>query len=154
MPTKEITDEVSDDIMIEWLFDRRIVAYNIRTLTRASLQQWSEMVYECIEGWPDDQPYLALHDLSFRGVIMPYVTVFGKKALNIAVYPDAEERITALCRSKPNFRAKVALVISDQLSGHIGNIFAQNEMLATPKINVKYNVFTSREAALEWLQDS
>lgn len=133
--------------------DKTIVAYVIKKLDRTILDQWIEIAFNTIESWNDDQPYLALHDLSHSGVVMLYWSISRHKLLNIAVHPTGENRLEKIIKAKPAFKAKVAVCTSSNFSGNLGNTIATLSARQPSSGFVTYRSFFEQGDALDWLNN-
>jgi hypothetical protein len=116
------------------------------------LQKWSAVACDVLRDWPAGRPYLALYDLSARGVVINYLDLVKTRMFSLGITEAGEKRVLAEVASRENFGARVALYASLTQSGFIGRLFAQVDAQRIRFDNfVGYNVFYEREAALNWL---
>lgn len=148
IPAVEEIDEVAQGISCLWYADRQLVVYQITEISSQIVKTWADVVYQTIENWPADRPYLALHDLSRPGVSLFYASMVSFKTKNIAVLPSAQERVKAIIDAREDFRARIALNFNYTLSGKVNNLLAARQQ-ETPTII--YKVFYNQESALHWL---
>ncbi len=134
----------------ELLSDGRIVSYTLTSLSVNTLYPWSTVILSSIEAWPKERPYLALHDASAKGVSVPLMGLMGSDLLNVGVTHTAQQRVRDLLETYPQFRIRLAVVLSGKISGQ----FAFSRFRKTTPLNdrIETAVFISRQRALEWLQ--
>jgi hypothetical protein len=69
----------------EWLADRQIVLFKVTSMAREDVDLWMNTVKETMLAWPDDMPYLAIHDLTGKGVpLTPYARARAEELIPIA----------------------------------------------------------------------
>jgi len=136
---------------LHWHLDRSIVQYVITKVSPHVLNQWSDIVIRNLKNWPEQTPYLALHDLSNRGVGIAYATQVQFDILNLAIRPAARDKAEDLIANQEGMKATVALLFNSFHSGYVGQTFAR---LSGSKLSlVKYEAFYDRVAALDWLKE-
>jgi hypothetical protein len=131
--------------------DRKIVSYVVYEMTPLSLATWTSAALGIIENWPAQRPYLALHDLSYKAVIMNYLMLVENNILNIAGQPSAYSQVERIIGTKSEFHAQVAVNILTTFSGNLGRVFAEIVMRGERSPKIEYEVFHSRPKALRWL---
>lgn len=144
---------VNDALELEWYAGDTIVAYVLSGMSPEILQTWSDTALDVLAHWPIGKPYLALYDLSQRGVVMDYLSLVQKKMFSLGVTEAGEERALASIAARENFSARVAMYTSIRYTGNIGRLFARIDALRELYNQcVHYDVFYKREAALDWLK--
>jgi hypothetical protein len=143
---------VADALELEWYAGDTIVAYVLSSMSPEILQIWSDTALDVLAHWPVGKPYLALYDLSHRGVVMDYLGLVQKKMFSLGVTEAGEERALASIAERDDFSARIAMYTSIRHTGHIGRLFARIDALRELYNQfVQYDVFYRREAALDWL---
>lgn len=139
----------NQDIQLELIADRKIVAYTLTSAKLATLAAWSELAVQQLKDWPLDQPYLALHDLSYPGAGLVYLAAVEYDVFNIGVTPVRRKEVDALIDQHPNRLLALAVVISASLTGGI----MQLKLLRPDPHNqrIRAKAFFDRAAAIEWL---
>jgi hypothetical protein len=143
---------IDDALELEWYAGDAIVAYVLYSMSPEILQKWSAVALDILYDWPAGKPYLALYDLSARGVVINYLDLVKTKIFRLGITEAGEEHVLANIASRENFAARVALYASSTQSGFMGRLFAQvdAQRIRFDKF-VEYNVFHERVAALNWL---
>ncbi len=144
------TEQIIEGLYQEWYADGRLVAYRLEHANKEIITAWSELVVKNLKTWDSAKPYLALHDLSYPGVVMKF-SMIQKNLLNLAVTDQAQQQIDDIVSPYADFRAQVAILVSIQLSGYLASTFAEFEALRQRSKNISYRVFTERDSALKWL---
>ncbi len=148
----ERVSTIDDALKLEWYAGDTIVAYVFDSMSPQILQNWSTVALNVLDNWPVGKPYLALYDLSARGVVINYLSLVKIRMFRLGITEAGEEQVLANVASRENFTARVALYASSTQSGFVGRLFAQVD---AQRIRfdrfVEYNVFYQRETALNWL---
>lgn len=135
------------------LEDGSIVSYSISSIGPGSLMPWRESILKTLKGWPDDRIYLALHDLSSKGVSVSFLCLSGREIFNIGITQMGQTQIDKLLAERPNLNIRLALVVSSQHSGQVTARMGMSHTRTThPQIQVQ--LFFEREAALSWLSEA
>lgn len=146
------TVQVVDSLYQEWYDDKYIIGYRLEDFSPDILKKWTAVAVDEIKSWSRERPYLALHDLSYRGVVMK-LTAMRNSLLNLAVTEDGLDQVEKVITPESGFKAYVALIVSVQFSGYLASTFATLEAHRHYRQNVEYRVFSERVAALTWLRD-
>ena len=148
----ERVSAIDDALELEWYAGDTIVAYVLYSMSPQILQKWSAVALDVLHDWPVGKPYLALYDLSARGVVINYLDLVKTKMFSLGITEAGEKKVLASVASRENLHARVALYASLTQSGFMGRLFAQvdAQRIRFDKF-VEYNVFYQREAALNWL---
>lgn len=152
MVMSEQNNEVFAGLELEWLFQRQVVVYRLTAVTTETVNRWVDLVEKTILAWPEDKPYLAIHDVSERGVSLQYAVLVSYAYMNIGVTPAGLKRISTIFEQDPNRYARVAIIFNSSLSGRIGKTLTHGESSADPRI--EYSAFYNQEMALKWLSSS
>ena len=142
---------VMNGLDLYWYSDRRIVKYVISAVNATLLDTWSQAVIDILKEWPDGQPYLALHDLSDRGVSMSYAAQVKFNMLNLAIRTNAIDKVKQILDKKQEFNARVALLFNSYHSGYVGQFMARQGR--NPLLNVDYDMFYEEAGAFQWLSE-
>ncbi|MBL8154612.1 MAG: hypothetical protein JNM70_10555 [Anaerolineae bacterium] len=135
------------------LEDGAIVNYTISNIGPGSLMPWRESILKTLKSWPDDRTYLALHDLSSKGVSVSFLCLSGREIFNIGITQMGQTQIDKLLASRPGLNIRLALVVSAQHSGQVTARMGMAHSRSThPQIEVQ--LFFEREAALTWLREA
>ncbi len=144
----KISPGISQDI----LDDGKIIAYTVTDLNIVSLNDWNDTILESLKNWSDDNSMLlTLYDLSSKGVAVPYLVLNEYQIYNVAVTPSGRAKVDALLESRSNLRVRVALVLSETVSGKL--TLKRGHKTQEMALRVQYKVFFKRDAALEWLRN-
>ncbi len=147
----ECIDHITEAFQRRWFANSQIVAYKPLDGNRQTIMQFGQTTSATISQWDRQRPYLAIHDLSSPGVALAYSTKF-KNILRPGVTEEGTESIKSIIEDAQHFRAKIAIVVSLQFSGHITSMFAQLEARHQQSDHITFEVFTEAEAALNWLR--
>jgi len=143
-------EEIATGITREWLYEGRIVSYTANSVSVASVNAWSDTALETLETWPEDQPYLAMHDVSQPGIGLLFLTAVESDIFNIGVVPSARQRVQEIVDSRPDWQLALAIVVSASLSGRMTKLLFQQ---AQPGSRIQVKAFFHRSAALKWLDE-
>ncbi|MCQ3932651.1 MAG: hypothetical protein DPW16_19550 [Chloroflexi bacterium] len=135
-----------------WLDDGRIVIYRLSSVMEKTWDEWGRMVMENLETWPDDQPYLAVHELNAKGVGLTYAHSNHYDVFKVAITPRNQQEFEEMLVSRPNLYVRLAIIVSRELSGQVifkKAIQLQNE---DPNARVIGKVFYDEDAGINWLR--
>jgi hypothetical protein len=143
-------ESANEHLQLLWLEDQRIAHYKLSSPLRTVIDQWAGLTVRTIEGWKLDQPYLAIYDLSSPGVgfIFSRQTNFVLGLLGVT--HDGEQQVQQLLRQRPNFRSKVAVLLSQQHSGHVVSLLSTRRLPNFPDRQIL--IFYELAKALQWLK--
>lgn len=156
VPMPFVPDEVErirPGITCEWFSNRQIVAYKITAMSPTIINDWAALALKNLEAWPDDRPYLALHDLSEPGVSLQYATLVGFDTINMGIIPANRPHVDAIIKTKSGLIARVAMSFSLSLSGQINKVLADGKF-NTDQSYVIYRAFYNRNKSLSWLTEA
>lgn len=135
-----------------WFFDRKIVVYRLTTVSRNILRDWSELVMETIKSWPDDYPYLAMHDLAATGVSLQYAVSVSFETSNTGVLPEYRQQVYSILNSRSTLGNRVALTFNLMLSGRLSKTLVKMQRIGlTNPQPVQYQAFYDQVDAVQWL---
>lgn len=146
------TETIIPGLDLQWYLEDRIVKYILSNVTTQLLDTWSETVLKLLQNWSDSQPYLAVHDLSDRGVGMSYATQVRFDMLNLAIRQTALDKAEKILSERKQMPNRVALLFNSFHSGYMGQLFARRSG-SSLSANVEYEVFYDPDSALAWLQE-
>jgi hypothetical protein len=134
-----------------WLDEGAIAVYTVTQIGSKTLVSWRDSILETLKKCQADRPYLALHDLSAKGISMGFLAASGREILNVGITRFGQEEVEALLAQRPELKIYVAVVVSSQTSGQITarlampNVHAGNDQIVT-------KAFFEQTAALNWLR--
>ncbi len=146
----EIIEMPSENLELRWYADRRMVVYKLYSGDTTTVMAWSRIAVETITNWRTPKIYLAAHDISCPGVAMRYSSKF-KNILLPAITDQGMQAVQQTINNPALFQARIAILVSDQFSGHITQVFAQLEKHRQKSDHILFNVFTEECSALNWL---
>jgi len=149
----EHVEEVYTGITLEWFLNRKVVAYKITAVSKTIVDRWASHALRILREWPEDQPYLALHDLSWPGVSLQYAVMVDFQTTNIGVTPAGWDQVARLIETRCGFQARVALNFNLSVSGHANKALAdyRNEHRRLVRPIIEYRTFYDRSKSLTWL---
>ncbi len=129
-----------------------IVSYSITQIGPSSLIPWRESILKSLKSWPDELPYLALHDLSSKGVSVSFLCLSGREIFNIGITQMGQVQIEKLLAERPKLNVRLALVVSSE---HSGQITARTGMshLRSSHPQIETELFFEPDEALNWLHE-
>jgi hypothetical protein len=148
----ETVEAIGEGIVREWFFDRQVVGYRLTRASQIIIQDWSKLVLETMEAWKKGKPYLALHDISTKGVSVQYATMVNFDLMNIGVTDSGRALVTEFLDRHPDFRARIAIGFNLSISGQVSQVVMDRIKSQHP--SVQYRTFFNREKALIWLSES
>lgn len=143
--------EIAPGLHREMLADNRIVVFKPKAIYSSVLISWMDEALRLIKNWPENVPYLVMHDLSSRGVALVYGFSNNHDLFNLGVTEDGRQKMQEVLRTRPALRGRLAIVLSSRLSGRFVNRQAQQPLEDSPQIESR--IFLDREAGLAWLQE-
>ncbi len=143
-------EEIATGVTREWLNEGRVVSYTVSAVSVASINAWSATAIDTLEHWPEDHPYLALHDVSQPGMGLLFLAAVGNDIFNIGVVPSAQQRVQEIVESRPDWQLALAIVVSASLSGRMTKLLFQQTQ---PGSRIQVKAFFHRSAALKWLDE-
>lgn len=148
--TPDAIDEISPYIRRCWYASRRIVVYEIFDISRTIINEWSALTISTIQAWEKDQPYLALHDISCRGVAMKY-SGLHLNIINPAITDEGRARLFPTPADEANFQGCLAALVSIHFSGYFTRVLTTKALRHQSAQQLQHRIFTEKEAALHWL---
>ncbi len=136
-------------VLCEWSADKQVVSYTLTSAKLSTLTAWSELALKTLQDWPKDQPYLALHDLSYPGAGLVYLAAVEYDVFNIGVTPGRRKDVHQLLEVNPTWQLALAVVVSASLTGGIMQLKLMRPDSQNQRVRVK--AFFDRNSALEWL---
>jgi hypothetical protein len=134
-----------------WLDERAIAVYTITQIGSSTLVSWRDSILETLKTWQVDRPYLALHDLSAKGISMGFLAASGREILNVGITRLGQHEVEALLAKQSDLKIYLAVVVSPQTSGQITarlampGVHAGNDQIVT-------KAFFEQAAAITWLR--
>lgn len=147
----EKVEELRPGVVCEWFSQGRIIAYRLTKVSQAVVTDWMNLALQQLAAWDKKQPYLALHDLSTRGISVQYATLVEFDLMNIGITPAGRDQAQAIFEAHPSFRARVAIGFNLSVSGQVSQVVMDRIRSQHP--SVQYKAFFNRDQALAWLQD-
>lgn len=146
-------DQIAPGIKREWFNDGKIVAYTVSAISTNSIIAWKDTVLTSLEQWPaENRYYLAMHDLSSHGVSMPFLVLTGFEIFSVVLIKTGRVNLERIMANRPDLRIRLALVLSDAMSGKITMSRGRDPNAYSERIETK--IFLARDAALEWLRET
>ncbi|MCC7449677.1 MAG: hypothetical protein IT324_19820 [Anaerolineae bacterium] len=125
-------EQLSPTLSREWIADGHIVVYTLQDGTRTTIDRWVKAFTADIAAWPEDRPFLVIHDFSARQVTTtPYGREGGDKLVNV----------------RPEVKGRVAVLLPKTIAAHLIRLFLDQHT----KGGRERRIFTSREDAIKWL---
>ncbi len=149
----ERVTKINDTLELEWYKGDSIVVYVLSKMSPEVLQRWAEVALDVMRNWPPGNRYLALYDLSHRGVVTGYSNLVKRRMCRLGITEAGEERALASIAPRKDLGVRVALYTSMTYSGQLGSFLAEIDAHRTRSSQiVKYDAYFDREAALDWLK--
>ncbi|NJK80573.1 MAG: hypothetical protein HC876_01545 [Chloroflexaceae bacterium] len=148
--TPDEIDEISPYIHRHWYASRRIVVYDIFDISHDIINEWANLTVETIRAWDPQYPYLAVHNVSRRGVATKY-SALPLSIINPAITHDARASLFTTSEEDARFRARIAGLVSIQLSGYYVQVLTSMLLRHQPSRKLEVKIFTEKPAALSWL---
>jgi hypothetical protein len=141
-------EQSQQGIICERLHDA-LVAYTLTSAKLATLSSWSELALKTLQQWPKDQPYLALHDLSYPSTGLVYLAAVEYDVFNIGITPGRRKDVNLLLEANPTWQLALAVVVSASLTGGIMQLKLMRPDPQNQRVRAK--AFFDRNSAIEWL---
>ena len=124
-------EKIAPGITCEWLHDRALMTYTVRSVARPSVDAWLKHIKQHMMAWPLDRPHLVLQDLSDETTgSTPYV----------------RERTQEIVKWRPELKTHLALILPRTFQGRMIQFFVQAQRDSVARI------FFSSTEGLAWLQ--
>lgn len=128
-------EEVAPGLYRAWLEDQRIVLFTVETLTRQTMDQWVAAVWDVIDHWTADTPYLGLHVVrSFPAGFTPYI----------------RQRVRETFSRNNDVPGRTAVVLPRSLVLDLVQLFFRFQKRGTRQ----WRIFYRYEDALAWLKEA
>jgi hypothetical protein len=138
------------EVTRDWIDDNRIVLFRLHAATASAINHWSETALQTLQDWPQDRPYLALHDLSQPGIGLLYMMAVQYDVFNIGITPDGRKCAASMIRARPDWLLSLALVVSYSLTGRMAKL--RVFQTDTEDFHLQTKVFFNLRSAEEWLR--
>lgn len=136
-------------VLYEWGADKQYISYTLTSAKLSTLTAWSELALKNLQEWPKDQPYLALHDLSYPGAGLVYLAAVEYDVFNIGITPGRRKEVNELLDANPAWQLALAVLVSASLTGGIMQLKLMRPDPQNQRVRVK--AFFDRNSAQEWL---
>lgn len=143
--------EIAPGLYREMLANNQIIVFKPKAIYSSVMSSWTDEALRSLQAWPDELPYLVMHDLSSRGVALVYGFSNNHDLFNLGVTEEGRNKVQALIESRPKLQGRLAIVLSSRLSGRFVNRQAQQPLQENTQIESR--IFLDRDAALAWLQE-
>lgn len=127
--------ELSETVRVEWYLDRQIVCYTLLSSSRQTVDTWAKKAIRVLNTWDENQPYLALYDVSKIVALTPYGRTRSQEIAEVA------QRV----------RGAYAVVLSDSVLSHVIRLFVERRLRKQRRTH-EHVITHSKAEALEWLQ--
>lgn len=131
--TSEICD-LGDGVKVQWLHSGKILLFDTGGNARNTVERWFLTLEGLFQQWDEHEPLYLLHDFTLGGL-----TPYGRKRGTDAANLERKHRKTV-----------TAIVLPKGILAQAVRLFAQAELRLRDNKNIR-EVFTSREAAINWL---
>jgi hypothetical protein len=149
LPLPEDVEKIAAGLTREWYAERRVVLYRLGMASDDIVRRWADLVWDTLNAWPHDRPYLALHDLSQPGVSLQYAALVNFDMMNIGVTIEGRVRVERWFDDHPQQNAKVAVNFNLSLSGQTNRTLMN--FLSREHPAIRYKTFYNRGKCLKWL---
>lgn len=151
MPQPVLTSSTlaAPGVYLDWYSSPRIVGYRLTEMNAGVEKAWASLVAKTLTDWDLETPYLALHDLSARHVVLPYMRS-SSTLLTVAVTTAPSEAVRQIITDS-RFRARVAILVNNEVSGYLVNTLSQLELMKKSRQSVMYAIYEDITTALGWL---
>ena len=147
--------DINNALRVEWYAGDAIVAYVPLEMTQRVLRTWSNTALDILREWPLEKPYLALYDLSERGVIFRYSFFTTGNMFSLGLTEEGEAQVAEIVAPRENFTARIAMNTSLRHSGYVGGVQAKYNILKQAhKQTARYDIFYEKQAAFKWLMQT
>jgi ribosomal protein S4E len=148
----ETIEQVHPQIVREWYFDKRIVAYRLTNVSQEIVNAWANVIAKTLESWSKDKPYLVFHDISNPGIALQYATLVNFDLMNIGVLPSRRQDIEDIFNAHPGWQARVAIGFNLSVSGQVSQVVMDRIKNRHPAI--LYKTFFNKDKSMTWLADA
>lgn len=83
-----------------FLDDDSITVYAVTAIGSGTLFPWRDCILESLREWDKTCPYLALHDLSAKGVSVGFLTLSGREIFNIGITSLGQHQVEQILDKK------------------------------------------------------
>lgn len=136
-------------LRVDWYNNDDVISYKLTQVTVQLIDAWAEYVRDVLREWPDDKPYLAVHDLSQPGVSLQYAALVNFDMMNIGITADGRKLAESLFDAHDNWHARVAVNFNLSLSGQTNRTLMS--FLDRDHPSIRYKSFYNRTKCLRWL---
>jgi hypothetical protein len=126
--------DLAPGVSIEWLDERRVALFTIRTPTQQNIDVFALAVIQTLNEWPSEQPILVVYDL--------------RQMLNS---PYFRQQAARMGRQTPDRPGKAAFVVDYFPFARVAQIFMQRTL--SPKRYLVRQIFFDLDSALAWLRE-
>jgi hypothetical protein len=147
--TSEEIENISDGLHVCWLDNHHVVAYVVSE-TGDTSNLWATTIRNVIETWPSSRPYMALYDLSSRGVGVWYSRKFAYENSLLGITKETSQAIKEIIEDR-KLNCAIGLLFNDNFSGYVGQI-RLNLRHSSALTRVEVQMFSHAETAVRWLR--
>lgn len=126
--------ELTRGVWIELLDDEAILAVRVATIERAAIDCLYSWLRERINGWDEQQPWLALYDLTMPGAMLT---------------PYMRRRVIEFAMLRPEVGGRVAFVMRRDATTALFSLV----QAGMPTRARTLRIWLSRQEALAWLRE-
>ncbi len=133
-----IVEHISPTVIKERAANGALIIFNVENGADETISVWANAAQDELARWPQNHICLFLHDLHKTGIL-----AFGKRM---------QEAFQEIYEVRPDLKRYVAVVMSAGSAAEIAELDVMvRELKAKIDYPVHWEVFNSREKALEWL---
>lgn len=147
----ELVEEPFPGIIREWFSNHKIVVYRPESMLATDVSNWADGVSQVLQAWPENMPYLALHDISAPRIGLAYVTIVKYDIFNIGITAAGWRQAQDILANRGHFKARIALLFGLSHSGHLSQTLTHHRKRERSDLDIEFETFFEREQALEWL---
>jgi hypothetical protein len=125
-------EQITPYLFREWAYDRQIVIYTVRDISRDTVETWVKSLQDTLETWPAGQPFLALFDLNF---------------LEASLTPLIRDRLGGVMDSQHDLKGRSVLLMRKGFLVNLARLYLRNRRPGTRQ----RQIFFSRDEGLAWL---
>jgi hypothetical protein len=129
---KEDIQVVAPDITLHWVHDGRIAVFTLRTVARNALALWAEMMFNLMDEWPIERPFLCVQDNDFK---------------ESSFTPTIRDYSIQFTKYRPGLTLCAAIVLPRTMVSQFVRLFLRT--VQQPKVQA--HVFFHVEEAIAWL---
>lgn len=138
-------------LSVDWYLAGEVVVYKLDAVSLEIVNQWAELVQKILQDWPQDKPYLAVHDLSQAGVSLQFASLVNFDMLNLGITMGGRLLAEEQFNKRPDWLGRIAINFNLSLSGQTNRTLLSYLNPEHPRIH--YKAFYSRTKCLRWLLD-